>query len=271
MNFKLGLCQIAGSVDKEEAKKNAEKHVRQAAENGAQVIALPEMWDCPYSNDYFRDYAEPADGPTVEFMSKLAGDLGIYLIGGSISELDGDKVYNTSFSFDRHGDLIGRHRKVHLFDIDLPGMRFRESDTFTPGNAVTVFDTPWGKMGAAVCFDVRFPELFRAMANRGAQIIFLPAQFNMKTGPAHWESTLRIRAVDNECFVAAASAARYEGFSYECWGHSLVADPFGSVIAGADETEQILCAELDLERIAEVRRELPTFLHLRGDVYEVAT
>ena len=133
MKFKLGLCQIAGSVDKEAAKQNAEKHVREAAENGAQVIALPEMWDCPYSNDYFRDYAEPAGGPTVEFMSNLASDLGIYLIGGSISELDGDKVYNTSFSFNRQGDIIGRHRKVHLFDIDVEGgIRFMESDTLTP-------------------------------------------------------------------------------------------------------------------------------------------
>ena len=159
MKFKLGLCQIAGSVDKEIAKQNAEKHVREAAANGAQVIALPEMWDCPYSNDYFRDYAEPADGPTVEFMSKLAADLGVYLIGGSISELDGDKVYNTSFSFNRQGDLIGRHRKVHLFDIDVEGgIRFMESDTLTAGEDMTILDTEFCKIGVAICYDVRFPE-----------------------------------------------------------------------------------------------------------------
>ena len=158
---------------------------------------------------------------------------------------------------------------MHLFDVDIPGMRFSESATFTPGDKVTVFDTMFGKMGAAVCFDVRFPEIFRAMAVRGAQVIFLPAQFSMKTGPSHWEMTLRSRAVDNELFVVGAAAARYVGFDYECWGHSAVADPFGTIIAECDEKEQILYADIDLDRVAEVRRSLPTFLHLRRDVYTV--
>ena len=139
MKFKLGLCQILGSTDKNESRKTADRYVREAAEQGAQVIALPEMWNCPYSNDYFRDYAEPADGETVQFMSRLADELGVYLIGGSISELDGDKVYNTSFSFDRKGNVIGRHRKVHLFDIDVEGgIRFMESDTLTAGQDMTL-------------------------------------------------------------------------------------------------------------------------------------
>ena len=119
MKFKLGLCQIGGSFDKSESIKIADRHVREAAENGAQVITLPEMWNTPYASKYFREYAEPADGDTVQFMSKLANELGVYLIGGSISELDGDKVYNTAFCFDRKGEMIGRHRKVHLFDIDV--------------------------------------------------------------------------------------------------------------------------------------------------------
>ena len=125
-------------------------------------------------------------------------------------------------------------------------------------------------MGCAVCFDVRFPVLFRAMAVRGAKLIFLPAQFNMKTGPAHWDMSLRMRAVDNEVFVAGASAARYDGFSYECWGHSAVADPFGELIAQCDEKEQILYADIDLDRVEEVRASLPTFNCLRRDVYTVA-
>ena len=175
----------------------------------------------------------------------------------------------TCFVFDEEGRQIAKHRKVHLFDVDLPGMRFHESHTFTPGEAVTTFETRFGTMGAAICFDLRFPELFRSMAVRGAKVIFLPAQFNMTTGPAHWEMSLRSRAVDNEFFVLAAAAARYEGFSYECWGHSTVVDPYGSVIATCDETEQILYAGLDLNRIDEVRQQLPTFLHLRRDVYGV--
>ncbi len=150
-------------------------------------------------------------------------------------------------------------------------MRYRESESFTPGDAITTFETRFGTMGAAICFDLRFPELFRAMARRGAQIIFLPAQFNRKTGPAHWELSLRARAVDNECFVVGAAAARCPGFSYESWGHSMAVDPFGAVLAEADYTETILYADIDLDRVAEVRRQLPTFLHLREELYEVAT
>ena len=159
---------------------------------------------------------------------------------------------------------------MHLFDVDLPGMSFKESNTFSPGDEICVFDTEYGKMGLAVCFDLRFPELFRAMAKRGANIIFLPAQFNMTTGPAHWEMQIRCRAVDNELFIVGAAAARREGFSYECWGHSLIADPYGTVLAGCDEKELIIYAEADLGRIAQVRAQLPTFLHLRSDIYKVA-
>ena len=258
MNFKLGLCQMAGTLDKEETRAIAEKFVREAAENGAQVVALPEMWDCPYSNDYFRDYAEPADGPTVEFMSKLAADLGVYLIGGSISELDGDKVYNTSFSFNRQGDLIGRHRKVHLFDIDVEGgIRFMESDTLTAGEDMTILDTEFCKIGVAICYDVRFPEWHRKMALAGAKLIVLPAAFNMTTGPAHWDLTMRARALDNQVYFAANAPARDENGVYVAYGNSCIASPWGDFIAHADEKEQIIYGDIDLDRVDAVREQLP--------------
>ena len=149
-------------------------------------------------------------------------------------------------------------------------MKFQESATFTPGEQITVFDTSYGRFGVAICFDIRFPELFRAMARRGAEMIFLPAQFNGKTGPAHWEMTLRMRALDNEIFLAGASAARYEGFSYECWGHSLIADPYGALLVSCEEKEQILMADIDFRRIQEVRAQLPTFDCLRTELYSVA-
>ena len=156
--FKLALCQIKGSFDKKESMATVTRYVETAAENGAQVISLPEMWNCPYSNDYFREYAEAEDGPTVKFLSDLAAKHDIYLIGGSIPELDGGKVYNTSFSFDRSGQIIGKHRKVHLFDIDVKGgIRFMESDTLTAGKDMTILDTEFGKIGVAICYDVRFP------------------------------------------------------------------------------------------------------------------
>ena len=260
MNDKLriAVCQIRTELDGAETMKKAAAFVRRAAEGGADLVVLPEMFNCPYSGKYFRGA-----------MSAWAKENGVYLVGGSVPETEGERLYNTCYVFDREGRQIAKHRKVHLFDVDIPGMRFRESATFSPGEEITVFDTEFGKMGAAICFDVRFPELFRSMAVRGAKVIFLPAQFNMATGPAHWAETLKIRAVDNELFFVGASAARYEGFDYECWGHSVVYDPFGIELAAADETEQLLFADLDLGRIDEVRAQLPTFLHLRRDVYTV--
>ena len=268
MKFKLGLCQIGGSFDKNESIKIADKYVREAAENGAQVIALPEMWNTPYASKYFREYAEPADGNTVQFMSKLAEELGIYLIGGSISELDGDKVYNTAFCFDRKGEMIGRHRKVHLFDIDVEGgIRFMESDVLTPGEDMTVIETDYCPIGVAICYDVRFPEWFRKMALAGAKLIVLPAAFNMTTGPAHWDFTMRARALDNQVYFAANAPARDENGVYVSYGNSCIVSPWGDFIAHADETQQIIYGDVDFERIENVRNQLPLLKHRRPELY----
>jgi len=268
--IKLAICQIRTELSQAETMEKAHRMVREAAQNGAEIVVLPEMYNCPYTREYFKKYAVLGHSSAVAAMSSWARELGILLVGGSVPETEGDKIYNTCFVFDKQGRQIARHRKVHLFDVDLPNMRFRESSTFTPGEDITVFDTEYGKMGCAVCFDVRFPELFRAMAVQGAKIIFLPAQFNTVTGSAHWEMTLRMRAVDNELFVVGASAARYEGFNYLCWGHSAVADPYGELIAQCDEKEQIVYADINLDRVDEVRGILPTFRRLRRDVYAVA-
>ena len=267
---KVAVCQIRTELKYEVTMKKAEQMIHDAAVAGAGIVVLPEMFYCPYAGNYFMRVAEEGFHDSLEREAAWARENHVLLVGGSIPELENGILYNTCYVFDETGQKVAKHRKVHLFDIDLPGMQFRESDTFDPGNEITVFDTQYGKMGVAVCFDVRFPELFRAMANRGAEVIFLPAQFNMKTGPAHWELSLRARAVDNEIFFIGASAARFPDFSYECWGHSMVVDPFGTVLAEADETEQVLYAELCLDRVNEVRQQLPTFLHLREEFYAVA-
>jgi len=266
--FKIGLCQMKGSFDKTESMATAERFVKEAAANGAQVISLPEMWNCPYSNDYFRAYAEPEDGQTVEFLSRLAAEEQIYLIGGSIPELDENQVYNTSFSFDRKGKIIGKHRKVHLFDIDVEGgIRFMESDTLTAGREMTVIDTEYCKIGVAICYDVRFPEWFRKMALAGAKVIVLPAAFNMTTGPAHWDLTMRARALDNQVYFAANSPARDEDGVYVAYGNSCIASPWGDFIAHADEKECILYGQIDLERVDAVRAQLPLLAHRRPELY----
>ncbi|MDD7016423.1 MAG: carbon-nitrogen hydrolase family protein [Firmicutes bacterium] len=266
--FKLALCQLKGSYDKEESRQTVRRYVTEAASNGADVIALPEMWDCPYSNDYFREYAETADGETVKFMSDLAAELGVYLIGGSISEIDDDKVYNTAFCFDREGRMIGRHRKTHLFDIDVEGgIRFMESDTLTAGDSATVIDTEFGKIGVAICYDVRFPELFRRMTLDGARMVILPAAFNMTTGPAHWDITMRARALDNQIFFAANSPARDEEGIYVAYGNSCIVSPWGDFIAHADEKECILYADIDFDYEDSIRNQLPLLKHRRPELY----
>ena len=269
--FKLAVCQIRTELDKKLTMDKAERMVCEAAGNGANVVVLPEMYNCPYSKKYFQAFADAENGGSVERMSAWARENGIILVGGSIPEKADGKLYNTCFVFNETGKIIARHRKMHLFDVDIEGgIRFKESNHFAAGRDITTFDTKYGKMGVLVCFDMRFPELVRAMARRGAEVVICPAQFNMTTGPKHWELTVRARAMDNEIYYVGASAARYEGFDYECWGHSTVADPFGQVIATCDETEQIIYADIDLNKVDKVRRELPTFLHLRDDIYKVA-
>lgn len=266
--YKIALCQLLGSFDKNESRATVKKFVTEAAQAGADVVVLPEMWDCPYANEYFREYAEPEDGETVQFMSALAKELGIYLIGGSISELDDDKVYNTSFSFDRDGNIIGKHRKTHLFDIDVAGgIRFMESDTLTQGESATIIDTEFGKIGVAICFDVRFPELFRRMALDGAKLIVLPAAFNMTTGPAHWDLTMRARALDNQVYFAACSPARDEEGVYVAWGNSCVVSPWGEFKAHADAEECILYADIDLDYVDSIRNQLPLLKARRPELY----
>ena len=266
--IKLALCQIRTELDWEETMNKAERMIREAAANGADFAVLPEMFICPYSKKYFRSFAAAGHESTVAILSALAKELGIYIVGGTVPETDGGKLYNTCFIFDREGRQIARHRKIHLFDSD--ALNTHESHTFSPGNEITVFDTEFGKMGCAVCFDVRFAELFRAMAMRGARLVFLPAQFNTYTGPAAWELLIRSRAIDNQLFVVGAETARYEGFSYECWGHSMAADPYGAKIAECDETEQLLYVDIDLDKVENTRSQFPVLPLLRRDVYNVA-
>ena len=274
MTFKNGLCQMAGSLkedmaeNKKETWAKAEQMIREAASNGAQIIALPEMWNCPYSNDFFRAYSESADGETVGRMSELAKTLGIYLIGGSIPELDDDRVYNTCFAFDREGQVIGKHRKAHLFDIDVKGgIRFMESDTLTAGDAATVIDTEYGKIGIAICYDVRFPELFRKMTLDGARMVFLPAAFNLTTGPAHWDLTMRARALDNQIYFAAISPARCMEGVYQAYGYSCVTTPWAEFAARAETEETIIYADIDFEYEDSIRDQLPLLKHRRPELY----
>ena len=268
--MRMALIQMRVTADREADLRSAREKLRQAAEQGADMAVLPEMFCCPYENRCFRPYGEEAGGPAQSMLARTAAETGLYIVGGSIPELEEGNVYNTSFVYGPDGSQIARHRKVHLFDIDVKGgQRFRESDTLSPGNAITTFETRFGTMGLCICFDLRFEELARCMCLRGAKVIFVPAAFNMTTGPAHWELLFRQRAVDNQCFTVGVSPARDETGSYVAYGNSLAVDPWGDVLCRAGAEETVLYADLDLDRLEAIRAQLPILSARRTDLYEV--
>lgn len=266
--MRAALIQMPVTTDKEANLSRACKDLREAKARGADIGVLPEMFCCPYDNSCFRAYGEEEGGPAQRTLSALAAELGMYIVAGSLPELEEGRVYNTSYVYDRHGLQLARHRKAHLFDIDVKGgQRFRESDVLSPGNEITTFETEFGTMGLCICFDLRFEELARCMCLRGANCLFVPAAFNMTTGPAHWELLFRQRAVDNQCFTVGVSPARDERASYIAYGNSIAADPWGTVLCRAGAGAEILYADLDLSRLESVREQLPVLSARREDLY----
>ena len=268
--MKIGLIQIGANEEKEKSLALAEEYITNTAKSGADVIMLPEMFNCPYNTKNFPVYAEPEGGPSWKRMSEAARTCGKYLIAGSMPECDADgRVFNTSYVFGPDGKQLSKHRKMHLFDIAVKGgQHFRESETLTAGDDVTVFDTEFGRFGVMICYDIRFPELSRLMALRGAKMIFVPACFNMTTGPAHWELAFRSRALDNQVFMAGCSQAR-QNSGYISYGHSIITDPWGRVLMQMDEKEGHTITEIDLDYIDEVRQKLPLLSARRTDIYKV--
>jgi predicted amidohydrolase len=234
------------------------------------LICLPEMFNCPYDTSQFPKYAELEKGDTWQFLSELAKENNCYLIGGSIPEIENEKYYNTCYFFDRKGRQIGKHRKMHLFDIDVKGgQRFMESDILSAGNNVNVIDTEFGKIGIAICYDIRFPELIRLMVNKGAESIFIPAAFNMTTGPAHWEILFRTRALDNQVYVFGIASAQDKTASYHSYGHSILVSPWGDIVDQLEFNEGAMINSIDFKKIKEIREQLPLLKHQRLDVYKL--
>lgn len=268
--MKIALVQMPVVDDKKQNLDTAADYVRTAAENGAQLVMLPEMFCCPYSNRFFPRYAEDANALIGTTLSRIAKENRVVLVGGSMPERDGDRIYNTSFVFDESGAPLARHRKMHLFDIDVKGgQSFRESDTFMPGRDVTVFDCSLGRFGLMICFDIRFPELSRLMSLDGAEMILVPAAFNMTTGPAHWELSFRQRALDNQLFMAGCAPARDENGVYVSYANSIVTGPWGDVLARAGEEAGILYADVDLTENQRIREQLPLLKARRTDLYRM--
>lgn len=266
--MRVAMIQMEVVHDKGENLAHARELLSQAARRGVDLAVLPEMFCCPYSNQWFRAYGEEEGGMAWTALSHAAKELHIYLVGGSMPELKDGQVYNTAYVFDREGRQIAKHRKAHLFDIDVEGgQKFQESAMLTPGDQVTVFNTEFGSMGLCICFDFRFQELAKTMADRGAQLIVVPAAFNMTTGPAHWELLFRQRAVDNQIFTLGTAPARNEREEYVSYGNSILVDPWGTVLARAGAEETILYGEIDFARNRAIRQQLPIRAARRNELY----
>ena len=270
-NYTVALVQMDTQNDKGENVRKACAFIDEAAARGAKLICFPEVMNLIGRNVGEGGGREPIPGYTTERLCEKAKEHGVYIQGGSVTEaLEGEKrSANTSVLISPQGTILASYRKMHMFDITLAdGTPFRESDRIKPGDAVVTAETELGVFGLSVCSDVRFPELYRLMALRGAQVIFVPASFTMPTGKDHWEVLLRARAIENGCYIVAAGQIGTKP-AYAAYGNSLVADPWGTVVARARDEEGLVFAEIDLDYLERVRRQIPSLENRRTDCYEI--
>ncbi len=267
MKFLAAAVQMLATDDKAANLKEARHWIRDATARGARIVALPEVFIWRGSKKLERQAAETIPGPSSMAMAELASELGIYLLAGSIlEEIPGsDKAYNTSLLFDPKGTQIGCYRKIHLFDVDLAnGVSLRESDTRAHGQSAVTVKTDLAAMGLTICYDIRFPELYRLLMREGAELIFVPAAFTAYTGEAHWKTLLRARAIENQAYIIAPDQFGKSEKSFETHGHSMIVDPWGQIIAELPDGAGAIVAEIDLDYLVRVRTELPALKHQRN-------
>ncbi len=255
--MKLSLCQIKPDRDWKTSLDIAHQGLKQAVDQGAELAVLPELFVIPYEFSLVDSCAQPIDGPIGTSLAAWAKEYGLWLVGGSFPLLEGGRRYNACPVYSPAGELVALHKKIHLFDIKMDTLSVQEGDCFSPGREVTVFDSPWGKIGVAICFDLRFPNQFLSMANQGAGLMLAPAAFNTVTGPRHFQLLAQARAIDSQSFVAACSPALDQTASYPSYGHSLAVSPMGKVLGQLDSQPGILTISLDLSQADKVRQKLP--------------
>jgi deaminated glutathione amidase len=268
--LKVAAVQLNSTADVAANMASAERHTRAAVGAGASLVVLPEKWTAMGSDDQLRAAAEPLDGPVISWASALVRELGIDLIAGSIAErVEGrEKLANTCVHLGPDGEVKAVYRKLHMFDVEVEGRRYRESDLEDPGEEIVLSETADGlELGLSICYDLRFPELYRILAVRGARAFPLPAAFTLATTRDHWETLLRARAIENQAFVIAANQIGEHPGGARSGGRSMIVDPWGIVLAQAPDGEGHVVAELDFDRLAQVRTRLPALANRRADVY----
>jgi predicted amidohydrolase len=272
--IRVACVQLTSRQDKAANLSRAEALVARAASTGADIVVLPEKWNLIGSADDYRAAAEPLEGgESVEAMSRWARTLGVTLVGGSITERrEGrEKLSNTSCVFDPQGELVAVYRKIHLFDVEVGGHVYRESEAEEPGTEPVVAHAEGWAVGLSVCYDVRFPELYRILALEGAELATVPAHFTTPTGRDHWHVLLRARAIENQFYVAAAGQVGETIAGKPAYGRSLIVDPWGTVLAQAPDEETVIVAALDRERLRDIRSKLPSLANRRADAYRWPT
>jgi len=268
--IRVACVQLNSQGVKADNIEKTEKLVASAAATGADVVVLPEKWNAIGTADILRAAAEPLEGgETVEAMSAWARQHGITLVGGSITEQreNREKLSNTSVVFDTDGAIAAVYRKIHMFDVEVGGQVYRESEAEEPGDETQVCDAEGWRIGLSVCYDLRFPELYRILALEGAELVTVPAAFTLWTGMAHWEPLLRARAIENQCYVAAANEWGSHAEGKQSYGHSMIVDPWGVVIAQAGEGDAVIAAELDRAYLERVRTSVPSLANRQPAAY----
>ena len=265
--LRVAAVQMSSRPDRDVNLADAADLIAQAVDHGATLVALPEMFNLLGDRATLREGAEPLDGPTQTWAAARAREHGIHLLAGSMIERAGEDRFNTSCLYAPDGARLAAYRKVHLFDVSVPGAEFRESATVSAGDEVVVASAGGLELGLAICYDLRFPEEFRAQVRRGATAIALPSAFTAATGRDHWEPLLRARAIENQCFVIAPDQCGVPSAGPAWHGHSLILDPWGEVLAEAGTEPGIIVADLDPARLAEVRTRLPALDHARPEVH----
>jgi predicted amidohydrolase len=257
--LRVACVQLATTTDRDANVAAAAAGVTEAAERGARFVALPEKWAAIGEPEVIDASAEPLDGPTVTTAREWASMHGIWLLAGSVVErIEGQRHANTSLLIAPDGQVAASYRKIHMFDVDVAGVQYRESDVEQGGSDIVTADVDGTTVGMTVCYDLRFPELYRILAVRGARIVTVPAAFTERTGRDHWEVLLRARAIENQCFVVAPNAFGDHGHGKVSYGRSMIVDPWGVVLAQAPDGEAVIVADLDLDQVDAVRAAIPS-------------
>src|SRR5262245_8383793 len=264
--FLAGVVQMASGPRRDANLARAAALVREAARRGARLVVLPEVFAWRGPRDAEAAHAEPVPGPSVDAMATVARETGVHLLMGSILERTAgdERSFNTTCLLSPAGELLARYRKIHLFDVDIPGrVTVRESDARAPGDEVVVIPTELGTVGLSICYDLRFPELYRRQSSAGAELLLVPSAFTFTTGSAHWEVLCRARAIENQCYLLAANQSGTSPHGFADFGNSVIVDPWGAVVTRAADGEGVALAEIDRGYLARVRRELPCLTHAR--------